>query len=161
METKKRLNDYYRIGLVLIATGLVFAFETLFKVRILYKLWPVIITIMGMGFVKIFLLRKSKEIEFLGIGSYLIFFSFLAFYCNFYSWWHLGKLWPLFITSAGLSFLSIYLFNLKKRMYLLMGLILLSISVVFFIVFDISSKYWWTILILMGISVISTGKDNE
>jgi hypothetical protein len=158
---KKGINDYYKVGLFLTVTGIIFAVETFFKIRILYKLWPVIITILGAGFINIFFIRKRSNAAFLWIGAYLVLFSLLAFYCNFYSWGHLSQLWPLFISFSGISFVSVFFFNLKNKMYLFTGLLLLSVSIVFFIVFSVSSKYWWTSFLLIGISVLAAGKDNE
>ena len=160
MIDDKRITNYHKVGLALVATGLIFALETFFKVQLLYKAWPIILTIIGTGFIKIHFIRQGRNAVFLGVGVYVILFSLLAIYCNMYSWAHLAYLWPLFISFAGISFLSVFCFNQKNKMYLLLALILLSISVIFFIVFTVSARWWWTIFILIGASILATGKDN-
>ncbi|MBN1384198.1 MAG: hypothetical protein JW983_04860 [Elusimicrobia bacterium] len=161
MKKKLGLSDTYKVGLFFIVTGLFFAVETFFKVNLLHKMWPALITVLGAGFINIFFIGKKKNATFLWIGSYFVLFSLLAFYCNFSSWGSLANLWPLFISFTGLSFLLIFLFNLKNKIYLFTGLILLSVSIVFFIVFSLSAKYWWLICIFIGISILLTGRDSE
>ena len=94
------INNNLKVGLFFIIAGLIFAVETFFKVRILYKLWPTILIILGSGLINIFFIRKKRDVLFFGMGAYLILFSLLALCCNFSSWEYAGNLWPLFIRSA-------------------------------------------------------------
>jgi hypothetical protein len=36
----------------------------------------------------------------------------------------------------------------------------LSVSIVFFLVFSFSSKYWWTIFMFIGISILAAGRTS-
>lgn len=154
-------ENYKKLGIVFIFLGLIFATETFFKIRILYKVWPVIITILGMGYIGIFYKRESREGFFLGIGVYLILFSFLALYCNFTSWKQLSFLWPLFVVFLGISFIAIVIFKLKNKLLLFLGLIMVSISITFFLTSSIHSKFWWSILIFLGISILVMGRRSK
>jgi len=157
---KGSMNDNLKVGFFFIAAGLIFAVETIFKVKILYKLWPIILIILGSGLINIYFLRKKRDVVFFGMAMYIIFFSLLALYCNFSSWEYAGKLWPLFISFAGLSFLSIFISKPVNKIYLFLGLVLLSISIVFFLVFSFSSQYWWTIFMFIGISILASGRSS-
>lgn len=154
------MSNNSKVGLFFIIAGMIFAVETIFRVRILYKLWPVILIILGSGLINIFFIRKRRDILFFWFGIYLFLFSCLALYCNFSSWEYAGSLWPLFITFAGLSFLAIFITKPIRKIYLFIALVLLSISIVFFLVFSFSSKYWWTIFMFIGISILTSGRKS-
>ncbi|HOK40367.1 MAG TPA: hypothetical protein PLD27_04935 [bacterium] len=154
-------SNIKRFGLLFIFLGLLFGVETYLNYYFLYKLWPLFITILGAGFVGIFYKREKREAIYLGIGSYLIAFSFLALYCNFFSWVHLSFLWPLFIFFFALSFLSIYFLFAKHIIFLFAFLFFLSISLLFFVVFSISGKLWWLIFIFIGSSILILDKRSK
>jgi hypothetical protein len=145
---------YQRFGILLLIVGSMYGLDTYLKLNVATRLWPIIITILGIGFLGIFSKRGQKESSYLGIGIYLICFSGLALYCNFTSWSALVKYWPCFILFLGFSFSFAFLFDKSKRLLFLMGLLLISLSVVFFFVFSISSSLWWTVFILTGLSVL-------
>lgn len=145
---------YQRFGTLLLILGLIYGLDTYLKLNVASRLWPIIITILGIGFLGIFTKRGLKESSYLGIGIYLICFSGLALYCNFTSWSILVRYWPGFILFLGLSFTFAFVFNKSKRLLFLIGLLLISLSFVFFFVFSVSSTLWWTVFVLTGLSVI-------
>lgn len=145
---------YRRFGILLLIVGSLYGLDTYLNLNVASRLWPIIITTLGIGFIGIFLKRGHKEPSYLGIGIYLICFSFLALYCNFTSWSTLAEYWPGFIFFLGLSFTFAFIFDRSKRLLFLMGLLLISLSIVFFFVFSISSTLWWTVFILTGLSVL-------
>jgi len=153
-DTNQRLSGYTRFGALLVIIGLLLAIDSFFKLSLVYKLWPVLITIIGVGFIGIFRLRYRKEALYIGIGIYLIGFSVLALYCNFTTWTALSDLWPVFIAILGLSLIGAFMFGLRQRMHLLLGLLLVSLSAVFFFVFAIDTGLWWTAFIFTGISIL-------
>ena len=147
-------KTYTRFALMLICIGLLLSIDTYLGRPVVYKFWPVLIAILAIGFFGIFLRRNRREPAFMGLGVYLTCFTAIALYCNFTSWANLMLLWPLFITTLGLSFIAMFLFSQKKYAFLLLGLLFFSISAVFFVVFSLGGQYWWIVFILVGLSIL-------
>ena len=160
MSTMKDFENttYRRLAIFLIMIGLLFAFDSLLRLSFIYKLWPVIILILGIGLVGIFVKRKASGDIFLAVGEYLICFSGLAFYCNFTSWRNMSEIWPLFIAFLGIVFVTLFILHSKKRFLLLLGLLHLSLSIFFFLIFSLTGQLWWTIFILVGLSILVSGR---
>ena len=155
MDTiKQRLSSHGRFGIILVIIGLLLAVDSILKLSLIYKLWPVLITVVGVGFIGIFRQRARKEPLYLSVGIYFIGFSILALYCNFSSWTTLSTLWPLFIAILGIALIGSFIFCRRQRIQLLLGLLLLSLCTVFFFVFTLDSRLWWTGFILGGISIL-------
>ena len=142
-----------RLAAFLITIGLLFAIDSFFKLHFVHKLWPLVITILSVGIIGIFFSRNAKGGIYLATGVYLLCFSVLALYCSFYGWSRLSYFWPLFITFLGIVFIAMYIFSKKTRFNLLAGLLLVSLSIIFFVVFNISGHYWWIVFILAGLSI--------
>jgi hypothetical protein len=153
MPKHDHMTSYNRFAIMLFIIGLLLGIDSLWHFSFFYKLWPLIITILGAGFVGIFRTRGRKEAMYLTVGIYLICFSGLALYCDFTSWRKLSTLWPLFVAFSGIAMVFAYIFCQKKKNHLLVGLLLLSLSIVFFFVFSISTGLWWTVFLLAGSSV--------
>lgn len=153
---QEELSGYGRFGILMIIIGALLAVDSLLHLAFLYRLWPLIITLLGIGFIGIFQQRIRKEPPYLAIGVYLICFSGLALYCSLTTWAALGRLWPLFIVFLGLSFLASFYWHKTKRVLLLLGLLLSSIGVAFYFIFTIDPHLWWTIFLLGGISILIT-----
>lgn len=151
-------TTYRRLAIFLIIIGVLFAVDSFLKVSVFYKLWPVVILILGAGLVGIFIKRKASGVLYLAVGEYLICFSGLAFYCNFTSWRSMSRIWPLFIVFLGIVFVSLFLFHPKRRFLLLLGLLHFSLSIFFFLIFSLGSQFWWTIFILVGLSILVSGR---
>ena len=150
-KTKKRsLSSYGRLGILLAAIGTILAVDTMADLSVLYKLWPLLCMILGIGFIGIYLQRARKEAAYIGVGSFTIGFSLLALYCNFTSWTSLGSLWPVFIALSGIATVAGYIFGSRKPVMLLSGLLFISLAIVFFLVFNLSNRLWWSVFILAG-----------
>jgi hypothetical protein len=149
---KKVLSSYGRLGLLLACIGTLLAVDMIAGLSFLYKLWPLLTVILGVGFIGIYARRSRREAVYIGVGIYLIGFSGLALYCNLTSWRVLADLWPLFIGLMGLSFIFGYLFGSRRPLALLGGLLFISLAAVFFFVFGVNPQLWWTVFILAGIS---------
>jgi hypothetical protein len=52
----------------------------------------------------------------------------------------------------GLSIVAGYIFGKRRPAVLLAGLLFISLSIVFFFVFALSGKLWWSVFILTGAS---------
>jgi len=144
-----------RLGLLLILIGALSALDTLLDLAVVYKLWPVLIAMVGIGLIGIFYKGNSKVQMFLVAGVYLLCFSGLALLCNFTSWAAMANLWPLFITFLGAVFVALFFVREKGHAYLLTGLLLISVSVVFCVILTVGADWWWTILILAGLSILA------
>lgn len=148
-------TTYTRLAILLIVIGALLALESYIEVSCIRKLWPLLITILGTGLIGVFIKRKTSGSLYLAAGEYLVCFSGLALYCSFTSWDHMSRLWPLFILFLGIVFLTLFPVNRKKRLLLLTGLILISVAAVFLFIFALADmRYWWTIFILIGISLL-------
>jgi hypothetical protein len=153
-------SSYGRFAVLLLVIGALLGIDSVWHLSFIYKLWPLIITMLGIGFLGIFKTRNRKEALYFTVGIYLICFSGLALYCDFTSWGALKSLWPFFITFLGIAMTLGYVFCQKKNIWLLIGLLLLSTSIVFFFVFSISSDLWWTVFLLAGASVWIAERDK-
>jgi hypothetical protein len=149
-------SNIKRLSYLLIGLGIIFGLETYLEIRIIYKLWPLLILSLGAGFIAVFFKREKREPLYIGIGIYLLCFSILSFICNFTTWHNIKFLWPLFILFLSISYFVIYYFN-KHKTFLFLGFLFLSISIIFFMLF-LSYKLWWTIFIFLGISILITEK---
>jgi hypothetical protein len=160
MSNNKGVTSYGRFAILLFVIGGLFGIDSVFHLSFFYKLWPLVITMVGIGFIGIFRTRDRKEALYLTVGIYLICFSGLALWCDFTHWGCLKALWPLFVAFLGIAVTCSYVFCQKKYTWLLIGLLLISTSVVFFFVFSISHDLWWTVFLLAGMSVWISERDK-
>mgnify|MGYP006299197413 FL=1 len=152
----KNHEALWRLGILLTAVGILLGIETATKLDFIHKLWPLLILSTGLGLIEIFRRRHRRESPYLILGVQLIGFSLLALYCNFSRWGHMGTLWPLFIAFIGLGLVSAFVFARRRKPYLLLGLLLLSLSIGFFAMAVGAAHLWWTLLVFGGLSIIVT-----
>jgi hypothetical protein len=160
MPKTEKQTSYGRLAILLFIIGALLGIDSVLHLSFVYKLWPLVITMLGIGFIGIFKTRDRKEALYLTVGIYLVCFSGLALWCDFTHWGSLKMLWPLFVAFLGIAVTGAYLFCRKKRTWLLIGLLLISTSVVFFLVFSISQDLWWTVFLLAGLSVWIAERDR-
>jgi hypothetical protein len=147
-------SSYSRLGFLLVFIGTILAIDMMTDLTFIYKLWPLLIAALGIGFVGIYIRRSRRESIYIGVGVYAIGFSVLALYCSLTTWTALGILWPVFIGLLGLSFVFSYFLGSCRPVLLLLGLLFISLSILFYFVFGINKKLWWSIFIFAGISFI-------
>lgn len=147
---KKSLGSYGRFGYLLTIIGGVLAIDSITGKPFTWRLWPLLATVLGIGFIGIYAQRSRRETAYLGIGSFIIGFSVLALYCNFTSWSLLSHLWPVFIALMGVSMIIGFSLGSRSAPVLLTGLLFVSLSIVFYLVFNLDSRFWWLIFILAG-----------
>jgi hypothetical protein len=150
----KRFSSYGRLGLLLTVVGILLAVDSLAKVSYIYKFWPLLGGIVGCGFVGIHVRRGRPEALYVTVGVYLIAASALTLYCSLSSWAAMSGLWPLFITFLGVAFCFGYLFGKRSPFLLLAGLLLVTLSAVFFFVLIVNPRLWWIVLVLAGASFV-------
>lgn len=153
-------TSYKRLAYLFIIIGVLFALDSYLGMNFVYKLWPLLILLLGTGLTGIYVQSNTRGTLYLSAGVYLICFSLLALYCNFTTWAILGRFWPLFITSLGLVFIVLYMVNRKRRFLLFAGLLLLFLSIYFMLVFSVSGQYWWSIFIFLGLSLFLSVKNR-
>jgi len=149
---KKAISSYGRLGIMFIGMGAILAIDSITERTVMYKLWPLLCTISGIGFIGIYQQRSRREASYIGVGSFLIELSALFMYCNFTSWSILGTLWPLFIGMIGVAMIAGFVFGNRSPILLLSSLLFLSLATVFFLVFSFNHRLWWSIFILAGCS---------
>jgi len=152
--TSLESTTYRRLAFLLILIGLLFAVDSIFHLSIVYKFWPIVIALLGTGLIGIYVKRKARGPVYLAAGEYLILFSGLALYCNFTSWGKMIHLWPAFIAFLGLVFITLFFFYRGTRFLLLIGLLLLSLFIIFIVVSSLGSTFWWIVFILVGLSIL-------
>lgn len=145
---------YKRFAYLLIFIGLLLAADSYWGISLFLNLWPLLALMLGIGFIGIFLKKKKRGFAYFVIGIYLILFTGLALYCNFTSWGILSEYWPIFITFLGVVFISIFLYKKTSRAMLFLGLLLIFLSLYFFLIFSIGSNAWWTVFVLVGLSIL-------
>ena len=153
-QGKRAMSSYGRLGILFAVVGTVLAVDGLAHLSILYKLWPLLCTILGMGFIGIYNQRARREASYVMVGSYIIGFSMLALYCNFTAWNNLDTLWPVFIALLGVSMITGFIFGNRQPGILLSGLLFISMATVFYLVFSLNHGLWWSIFILAGASFV-------
>ncbi|MBN2038313.1 MAG: hypothetical protein JW768_16350 [Chitinispirillaceae bacterium] len=151
-QRKTGLSSYGRLGILLAVIGILLAIDTMADLSFIYRLWPLLTAVLGIGFIGIYLRRSRREAVYIGAGVYLIGFSGLAIYCSLTSWSVLAGLWPAFIGLMGLSFISGYFFGRRRPSLLLSGFLFISIAILFYFVFGQNQHLWWTVFIFAGIS---------
>ncbi|EKD29040.1 MAG: hypothetical protein ACD_79C00106G0005 [uncultured bacterium] len=156
MKTIREIDNisFRRLAYLLIMIGITFALDSLFNLSVVYKLWPLITASLGMGLLVIFIRRQDKKILIQAIGEYLLLFSVLALYCNFNSWHQLKFLWPFFVLFLGIVFITSFIFQRKNRFLFFLGFFLTWLSVYFFFLIFLGHQVWWTIFIVIGLSIL-------
>jgi hypothetical protein len=150
-------TTYRRLGILLILVGLLCAVGSSLGLPVVFKLWPLLVLGLGVGFIGIFAGRRARGAFYLALGEYLVLFSGLALYLNFTSWRSLSHLWPAFIAFLGVVFATLLFFRRKNRFLLFLALLFVLVSASLFLIFSFGNQYWWSILVLVGLSVLVLG----
>ncbi len=87
------------------------------------------------------------------LGSFVALLGLLFYYLNFTGWKNLAHDWPVFLAIVGLSFMSIAVFR-RKMVYILSSLSFITLFIVFFLVFTVSSRFWPLSLLLLGVDLL-------
>ena len=150
-----RIGSYGRLGIMLIVIGLVLSIDTLANISVAHKLWPLLVVMLGGGFIGIHIRRGRGESAYVGVGTCLIGLGLLLQYCSFTTWTAMADLWPLFIALLGLSFCVAYFAGERRPYVLLAGLVFMLLSATFLLVFSQLRHLWWLIFFLAGPSFIA------
>jgi len=139
-------------GVLLIVIGIIFIIGNTSPMG-METLWPVFPLAVGVAFfIGYFYDRKNYGL--LMPGSILTVVSLLFFYCNFFGWWRMETLWPVFVLAPGVGFVAMYFGGEKEQGLLIPAGILGAIGIVFLFLSSGLSDYWPVFLILAGILLI-------
>lgn len=153
-QEKAGLSSYGRLGILLAGIGTLLAIDALADLSFVYRLWPLIVTVLGIGFIGIYVRRARHEAIYIGVGVYIMGFSGLALYCSLTSWTALATLWPVFIGLMGVSCIFGFFFGSRSPVVLLAGLLFISSAILFYSIFGLDQRLWWIVFILAGISFL-------
>jgi hypothetical protein len=151
---KVKLSSYGRLGLLLACIGILLAVDTMTDLFFIYRLWPLLTAVLGIGFIGIYIRRSRREGVYIGVGAYILGFSGLSLYCSLTSWAAMATLWPVFIGLMGLSFIFGFFFGNRHPALLLTGLLFISLAILFYSVFSMNQRLWWIVFIFAGISFL-------
>ena len=141
------------LAALLIIAGTVVTLENFSIIRGISSHWPVLLLIIGCGFVMLFFQRNKVDPVLLWLGSFLVILSIFFYYLNYTSWAQLASLWPVFLGIVGLSFLSIGIF-IRNRIFAYFACGFIALFIIFFLVFSVSKKLWPMSLVVFGISLL-------
>ncbi len=149
---KKRVKSEFNIlaGL-LVLSGIALLLEGNGILLGVHNLWPIFVFIIGLGLTLTFF-QSKKDIGLIGLGSLMVMLSIFFFYLNFTSWALLKSLWPVFISIFGISVLLCYLYN-KKRIFLIVGMFGILLSITFILIFGVAESLWPVSLIIAGLLI--------
>ena len=148
------------LALLFILVGIILILENFGVLMGISKLWPVILLLLGLGFVMLFFERKKQDTVLLWIGSFLMMVSVLFGYLNHTSWMLLAYLWPVFLALVGLSFFFISFYT-EGRVFRYLTLGFFGLFLALFFVFTVSLRLWPVSLIVFGLSLIVVDYFNK
>lgn len=153
MSKEIHMKTAIRLGYLAVAVGIILGVDQYFSIG-LYRLWPLLLCVMGYSFGKFFLLHYKRNPLFLILSLIFIQLGALFLYSSFAGWHTMGTLWPAFIGIIGTTTLAHSFHSEHRKRFVFLGLINLSLMLVFFFVFSLSSSLWWTMLILLGVTLL-------
>lgn len=140
---------------VFVTIGVLMTLENFSVISGVSRLWPTLSLFVGIGFITLFYNRGKSDSALIWLGTFLAGISLLFYYFNFTTWIHIADLWPFFLCIAGISFLSIRLFNPEKqRLFLYLALAFLALGLIFYLVFGVSLHLWPVSLVIFGLSLL-------
>ena len=119
-----------------------------------------LLIILGTGFMILFFQRYRQDIAMIWIGSFIATLGLFFYYLNFNGWQKLGYDWPVFLAIVGLSFLLVSVYS-RKMVYILSALLFITLFLIFFLVFTISSKFWPLSLFILGVDLLLIDYFNK
>ncbi|MBM4387295.1 MAG: hypothetical protein FJ088_06115 [Deltaproteobacteria bacterium] len=148
-----KLKRFDIIGIILIFVSPVILLETTPVISGVYRLWPLIPLVFGIGSVLLFFKSGRNDSLMFGFGVYFIMLSVFFLYLNYTSWDRLSYLWPVFILLIGLAFLFLSLVK-EIRLIRFFGLVFSLAGIACISVFSISYSLWPLSLALFGIVIL-------
>ena len=137
------------------AVGVLLLLENFGVLSGMHELWPIFPAAIGTGMVMMFFQRGRADLVLLGIGSYLVGVSALFFALNYTTWTALSWAWPVFVALLGASSIAVARYAARARWVALgSGTFLVLLSLVLYVVFEVSPRVWPLSLVLFGLWVM-------
>ena len=162
-----RKNKHIFIGIVLIIVSIIVIYFNLQEFEGGFdKLWPAIILLFGMVlYIFYFSTRKKKNRLFIIFFATLIAISSVTlFVLTFTSFEHIKYLWPGFLFAFGMSILSLYFFGKKKKGTALLATLIISFSLLIWIIYSLESQFGIVIgvtMLILGAAFFTRGLSRE
>ncbi len=162
-----RKNKHIFIGIVLIIVSIIVIYFNLQEFEGGFdKLWPAIILLFGMVlYIFYFSTRKKKNRLFIIFLATLIAISSITlFVLTFTSFEHIKYLWPGFLFAFGMSILSLYFFGKKKKGTALLATLIISFSLLIWIIYSLESQFGLVIgvtMLILGAAFFTRGLSRE
>jgi hypothetical protein len=150
MQHKTTLT--YLAGLF-VFTGAVVTLENFHVLHGVSRHWPILLSLLGTGFVLLFIQRQRIDPVLLWLGTFLIALSIFFYYLNMTAWTRLATQWPGFLGVAGLSFLAIAVAQ-RRPVYAALALVFLGLFVILGLVFSVSTRLWPLSFVVFGLSLL-------
>jgi hypothetical protein len=148
------------LSIILIIAGAIITTENFNIITGVSKHWPALLIILGSGFIILFFQRQQQDIPMIWLGSFIATLGLFFYYLNYAGWKRLGHDWPVFLAIVGLSFLLVSVFK-RKMVYILSALLFITLFLIFFLVFTISSKFWPLSLLILGVDLLLIDYFNK
>lgn len=141
------------LAAIMMAVGALLTLENLGLLHGVSRHWPLFLLILGSGFLLLYRSRQAGDAAMLWLGSFILLLGAFCYFLNFTSWRLLGRLWPVFLGLAGLSFLAVGVAR-RSMVFHLLATALVGLFTVFTLVFAVSMKLWPTSLVVFGASLL-------
>ena len=138
---------------LLILIGVLVTLENFQLIGAVSAHWPLLLIILGTGFLMLFFQRQRSDAVLLWLGSFLTILAAFCYYLNFTSWARLARLWPIFLGIVGLSFLVLGL-NTRRPLYLYFAGAFIALFVILMLVFTVSTRLWPMSFVVFGLSLL-------
>ncbi|MBN2215656.1 MAG: hypothetical protein JW723_15615 [Bacteroidales bacterium] len=141
------------LALILIITGVVVTLENFRFINGISRHWPVLMLILGTGFSLLYFQKQRKDPVLIWLGAFIGLLGIFFYYLNFTTWKSLSHDWPVFLLVTGISFIPVAA-SKKKMIYVLSSLSFITLFLIFFLVFTVSSKLWPLSFLFLGVDLL-------
>jgi hypothetical protein len=140
------------LAVILITAGALVTLENFSLINGISRHWPLLLIILGTGFTILFFRRERQDIAMIWLGSFIALLGLFFYNLNFTGWNRLAHDWPVFLAVIGMSFLLVSVFR-PNMIYVMSALSFITLFLIFFLVFTVSSKFWPLSLLLLGVDL--------
>ncbi len=138
------------LAAVFVIAGVILTLETTGVVTGIARFWPLLIIILGIGFLGLFNQKGRNDLVLAWLGTFSIGLGTLFGYLNHAGWLRISRLWPIFLALVGVSFTVLSFFS-PNRAFAWSAVLFLSLFVVFYLVFSVSLSLWPLSLVIFGL----------
>ena len=138
------------LAAVFVIAGVVLTLENVGLVSGIARLWPLLIIVLGLGFLGLFSQKGRDDLVLAWLGTFSIGLGTLFVYLNYAGWGRISGLWPVFLALVGVSFAVLVFFS-SNRVFAWSAVLFISLFIVFYLVFSISLSLWPLSLVIFGL----------